>query len=267
MSFNSNIILVKNIKMDKKYRNVLSYSETEMLELCRANKSIELTKYSFIRDKKQSIKVEYPYDACLACNYIAFQNTDYSGKWFFAFIDRVNYLSNAVTEIEYTVDIWSTWFSYWTPQTCYVNREHVNDDTIGLHTIPENIDVGEVIQESTDTYTSLTDDYYFIMLCTYDLITNRNYSNLEFVNGNLFSSMIYIFDTATPVDMQNCIQDIAEKADINNIRNIFIAPKFLVDNLGIRKIEGNGGFRFIFILCFRFNNRNCKRTNRSSTTN
>ena len=47
MSFNSNIILVKNIKMDKKYRNVLSYSEAQMLELCRANKSIELTKYSF----------------------------------------------------------------------------------------------------------------------------------------------------------------------------------------------------------------------------
>ena len=45
----SRIILVKNIKMDRNYNNVLSYTEDEMLSLCQANKVAESNNYSFIR--------------------------------------------------------------------------------------------------------------------------------------------------------------------------------------------------------------------------
>lgn len=234
MSFNSNIILVKNIKMDKKYRNVLSYSEAQMLELCRANKSIELTKYSFIRDKKQSIKVEYPYDACLACNYIAFQNTDYSGKWFFAFIDRVNYLSNAVTEIEYTVDIWSTWFSYWTPQTCYVNREHVNDDTIGLHTIPENIDVGEVIQEAA--YEDTSYNYYWVAISSsWDIFKQSQFSGINIVNKSVWGKKVFLekYDAEGLKNLGLFLYKTASDKHIEDVGDIFLVPDICINQANL----------------------------------
>lgn len=34
----SKIILCKNIKLDREYKNVLDYTEQQMLALCRANK-------------------------------------------------------------------------------------------------------------------------------------------------------------------------------------------------------------------------------------
>lgn len=144
----SKIILAKNINIDKQYTNVLSYSEQEMLELCQSQTHLvaSANNYAFIRPTG-SIMAGFTYAQCLQANYIAFQNPDYSNKWFFAWIDDVIYKGDKNTEITFTVDAWSTWFDYWTKKTCFINRQHVNDDTIGLHTIPENLDVGEVIEE------------------------------------------------------------------------------------------------------------------------
>ena len=140
MSFSSKIIIAKNIKMDRDYNNVLSYSEADMLSLVQANQVASASDYSFIRPTKNRISTHFNYNQVLDCNYIAFQNKDYSNKWFFAWIDEVVYKNNgATTEIVFTVDEWSTWFDYWTKKPCFVVREHVSNDTIGLHTVPENI--------------------------------------------------------------------------------------------------------------------------------
>ena len=103
MARNGKIILAKNIKLDKEYQNVLTYSETDMLELVMDNSVASATDYSFIRETGR-IRTGFSYSTCLSANYMAFQNPDYNGKWFFAFIDKVNYISNGTSEIEYTVD-------------------------------------------------------------------------------------------------------------------------------------------------------------------
>ena len=87
---NSKILLVKNIHIDRQYTNVLSYSEAQMLELCQANLVAQADNYSFLRPTG-SIMAGFTYAQCLQANYIAFQNPDYSNKWFFAWIDDVIY--------------------------------------------------------------------------------------------------------------------------------------------------------------------------------
>lgn len=148
MARNSRIIICKNIKLDKEYNNVLSYNETKMLALCTANAVQQGTNYSFIRSSNNVISVGFSYNDCLKCNYMAFENLDYSNKWFFAFIDSVEYVSDGNSKIHYTIDEFSTWFDYWNPKTCFVIREHVSNDTIGLHTIPENVETGEYVVQS-----------------------------------------------------------------------------------------------------------------------
>lgn len=155
----SKIIIANNIKMDRDYNNVLSYSESNMLSLVQANQVASANNYSFIRKNKNRISTHFTYSQCLQCNYMAFQNTDYSGKWFFAWIDEVIYKNDGATEIVYTVDEWSTWFDYWQKKPCFVVREHVNDDTIGLHTVPENLSVDEVVAETIDEYNNFSDCY------------------------------------------------------------------------------------------------------------
>ena len=98
-TLNSEIILCKGIRLDKEYVNVLSYTENQMLTLCRssAHKVASSNDYSFIRTTG-NIFTNFTYSQCLQANYIAFQNKDYSNKWFFAFIDEVIWKGEANTE-------------------------------------------------------------------------------------------------------------------------------------------------------------------------
>ena len=41
-------------------------------------------------------------------------------------------------------DLWFVWFDI-TFKQCFVEREHVNDDTFGKHTVPEGLEYGEYI--------------------------------------------------------------------------------------------------------------------------
>lgn len=137
------VILASGIKLDRNYNNVLDYSETQMLNLVESKKVYEANDCSFIRKNRQYLALEVPYGTALRCNYLAFQNPDYSGKWFFGFITEVEYVSNKSTNVYFEIDDFATWYSYWQPSTCFVLREHVNDDTPGLHTVPESLETGE----------------------------------------------------------------------------------------------------------------------------
>ena len=92
MSLNSEIILCQGIKVDRDYVNVLSYSESDMVALCRSLALESASDYRFIRTQG-TLAVNFSYDNCVKANYIAFQNKDYSNKWFFAWIDDVKFNS------------------------------------------------------------------------------------------------------------------------------------------------------------------------------
>lgn len=225
----SQIILASNIHLDKSYTNVLSYSETNMLNLVNTNKVASATNYSFIRDRG-TIQTGFTYSQAISSNYMAFQNPDYNNKWFFAFIDKVIYKGNYNTEIEYTVDSWSTWFSYWTKKNCFVVRHHVNDDTIGLNTVPENLDIGEVIQENETEDLSYTTYYdYAVVSSTYDIDAEEQYDGISVYNNQIYGTKLYFFPTNSLVDLGINLGLFIKKTNSdgypNDIQDIFIVPR------------------------------------------
>lgn len=141
----SRVILAKDINVDKEYKSVLNYTEQQMLTLVQSKKVYEQDNFSFIRQDENRIKVDVSYGTALQANYIAFQNPNYSGKWFFAWITNVKYIGEDTTEIDFEVDEFSTWFDYWESNQCFVVREHTNNDTIGNNTQPENLELGEYV--------------------------------------------------------------------------------------------------------------------------
>lgn len=78
-------------------------------------------------------------------NYCIYQNTAYGNKWIYAFITEVEYYSNDTCGISIKTDYWNTWQHDITFQKSFVEREHVNDDTFGLHTIPEGLEYGDYV--------------------------------------------------------------------------------------------------------------------------
>lgn len=239
----SRIILAKNIKVDRNYNNVLSYSEDEMLSLCQTNKVIEADNYSFIRTN-QTILCGFDYEICLQANYIAFQNPDYSNKWFFAWIDEVNYKGDNNTEIVYTIDSWSTWFDYWQPQTCFVIREHVNDDTIGLHTINENLNVGEIIEETESEDVSLSQYTYLAISSSWNPATEKQFSGITVYNNQVFGNEIHLISMNPVSNLSNFLLYIKKTNSddhIEDIKDVFIIPDALITPSSLILNEGSIG--------------------------
>jgi len=221
---NSKLLICKNIKLDKSYKNVLSYNEQQMLSLCSSNDHLVRISenYSFIRNQNY-INTKFSYDDCLKCNYMAFQNPDYSNKWFFAFIDNVEYLGENSTRIYYTIDVFSTWFDYWDPSPCFVEREHVNDDTVGLHTIPEGLETGDYIINESNNLSNKMNLCYICVAVTY---VPDNTPQLDYegrVYNNIFSgNLLLLFRNAD--DCTRFIKCYDKMSRAEAITNIYMVP-------------------------------------------
>lgn len=242
---NSKILLVKNINIDRQYKNVLSYTETQMLELCQNNLVAQADNYSFLRPTG-TIMAGFTYAQCLQANYIAFQNPDYSNKWFFAWIDDVIYKGDKNTEITFTVDAWSTWFDKWNKKVCFINRQHVNDDTIGLHTLPENLDVGEVVQENNIEDLAYGNEYgYWIAVASnwkikdgstgaelLDGDKGTQYAGITVYDNTVFGTQLFFFhitSLSSFADLVLLLLRTNADGHIEDVENIFIVPDVAID--------------------------------------
>lgn len=220
---NSNIIICKNIKLDKSYKDVLNYNEQQMVSLCQANAVASANNYSFIRSERNVIKTSFSYNDALKCNYMAFQNPDYSNKWFFAFIDDVEYANDGTSRIKYTIDEFSTWFDYWNPEPCFVEREHVNDDSIGANTVPEGLECGEyVINASGDVETDLSATELICIGVSW-LPDNTPFATPNRVYAGVFSGVYYVLFKFTE-SASKFVQAMSDLGHLNDIVNIFMIP-------------------------------------------
>lgn len=260
---NSKIILVKNIHIDRQYTNVLSYSEAQMLELCQANLVAQADNYSFLRPTG-SIMAGFTYAQCLQANYIAFQNPDYSNKWFFAWIDDVIYKGDKNTEITFTVDAWSTWFDKWQKKTCFINRQHVNNDTIGLYTIPENLDVGEVVQESITEDLAYGNEYgYWIAVASNWKIKDGSTgaellesdkgtqnAGITVYDNTVFGTQLFFFHITELSSFANLVLLLLRTnvdGHIEDVENIFILPNVAIEQSKLKQHTASvGGQNFSF---------------------
>lgn len=242
---NSKILLVKNIHLDREYTNVLSYTESQMLELCSSNLVAQADNYSFIRSTG-SIMSGFTYEQCLQANYIAFQNPDYSNKWFFAWIDDVIYKGDKNTEIRFTVDAWSTWFDKWQKKVCFINRQHTNNDSIGANTLPENLDVGDVVQEVITEDSSYGNEYgYWIAVASnwkikdnstgneaLDVNKGIQYAGITVYDNTVFGTQLFFFnitELSSFTDLYLFLLRTNNDKHIADVENIFIVPDIAIE--------------------------------------
>lgn len=225
-TLNNRVIISKNIKIDKNYKNVLNYSENNMLELLLSNNHLvnQDNTYQFININNK-IRVNFSYQECLTANYIAFQNPNYSNKWFFSWIEHVEFKSQNCCEITYVVDAWSTWFDYWNQKPCYVIREHVNDDEIGLHTIPENLELGDYVLNSRKEDFMAEINNFAICMAVSELPDESvpPYTNNRVYNG-IFGGLYYL-GFNSPAECQNAIRIYDKLGKANAINSLFMIPK------------------------------------------
>lgn len=107
----------------------------------RLNNTFTEDTYTYIR-ANNSIRVNFNAEKLYQFNYCMYQNYNYTDvlnkrKWYYAFITEVNYINEQCTELVLEIDVIHTFWFDMHLEPCFVEREHVDDDTIGANIIPE----------------------------------------------------------------------------------------------------------------------------------
>ena len=240
---NSKVILSKNIKVDREMKNVLSYSPSQLINLMTDNTHLVASDdhCSFIRERG-TLQIDIDYSRVLGSNYMAYQNSDYSNKWFFCWIDEVLYKGNNNTEIVFTVDPFETFYSDLDFENAYVIREHVNNDTIGANTIPENLDTGDPIVKAQSQLPEfdVTNDWIAVESDAVPVEgTHPNklftsayyvfYNNMHVYNRIVSGKKLIFFTNVN--DLSCYLERLAYDDLIDHVTNIFMIPQMFFTGL------------------------------------
>lgn len=186
------------------------------------------------------LRVPALFDDIINYNYVMYRNDAYSNKWFYAYITGMEYVNDSVTDVSIATDVFQCWQFDLVYKRTFVEREHVNNDTIGLHTQPEGLQLGEMMinssnsilpsKEVTDhdgTAIQLGNTSYAIFFQVTEFLSGylpeaNQYSNLTY-NG-IFSGLKF-FACKNTSDAQYFIQQYASAGKSDAIVAIFLAPK------------------------------------------
>lgn len=136
--------------LENDYKNQLTFA-TKIAQEKYFNSTIikTLDNYTYIK-KDNVIKVGINIDEIIDCNYLFYKNTGFSNKIYYCFITKMEYINENCTAITIETDCFQTWYFDIRYKKCFVEREHVNDDTIGAHTIPEGLETGDYVDQYVD---------------------------------------------------------------------------------------------------------------------
>ena len=216
------------------YKHQLTFSNLQA-QLSYFNSKIEKTfdNYTYIKHDNM-IKVGENIDNIINCNYLFYKNTGFTNKYYFCFVTNMEYINENCTAIYFTTDVFQTWQFDINYHPCFVEREHVNDDTIGAHTVEENLNVGEVIEESETIDSSYTNEYgYFIgIMSGYtpkdgQSSGGKNYDGISVLNNVVSGLDLFLFKITDRASIFNVLFFLARTNDdgkINDIGNMFIIP-------------------------------------------
>lgn len=188
----------------------------------------------FSYQRKERI-IRYPehVDNLLGCNYVMYKNSAYSSKWFYAFITKMEYINDDRTDITIETDVMQTWLFDYHVKTSFIEREHVDSDNIGEHTVPEQLETGDYVINGKNKNASLL-THTIILACTVDLndyddalIGKGKYAGIGggYYNG-IYSGIKYYKVTAS--ECNRAIKALAETGQSDAIVSIFMCPSIFV---------------------------------------
>ena len=199
-------------------------------------------KFTYQR-KDNAIKLPELIDNLYGFNYVMYRNTNYSSKWFYAYITGFEYVNDSVTLVKIKTDVWQTWQFDLTYRSCFVEREHVNNDGVGLHTVPEDVELGEYVKNSvtgTPTIGKFENFLYAVGLSELiGTITDANDNEIEpaaRING-MPQGLYYMFTDSTS-NLQGIVDMYDDAGKSDAIYTMFIFPKDLLYSGGTYAYKG-----------------------------
>lgn len=225
---NSKIYLLRNVPLDITQEHTIYWATAAAQATYFASKAkYTYDAQSYQRANRGTLRISALADNLYDCNYLMFQNTSFGTKWFYAFIKSVNYINNAVTEVEYVLDELQTWWFDYSFTDSFIVREHVTNDQIGDNLQPENLELGEYVIKNR-YIVDYSSDMSIIVAATFDTSYQKTPTTQY---SGLFSGLHFNAFPDTAQGRQDAAQFILGAGDqVSGIVAIFYAPTAFISN-------------------------------------
>lgn len=132
---NSIVQLFKGINLDNRYMHTIYFANASAQNTWFTGKVYRTyQQQSYTRYTRNQIKLAADTTELLGVTYLRFMNDRAVDKWFYAFVNAIEYLNEGTALITYEIDVMQTWFMQGgSIRPCMVEREHVSDDTFGTN--------------------------------------------------------------------------------------------------------------------------------------
>lgn len=157
-----------------------------------------------------------------------YKNTEYSDKYYYAYITEIKYINDNMTEMKIQTDVFQTWQFDFIYKKSFIERKHVTDDIIGRYTLLEPVTTGEYVVNEYDYYSEFDEDLYVIqateLISPYDTLYNDYYVT-DFA-GIPMAGWTYMLDSVAEV--KELISGYNTAGKISAIYNAYMIPKICV---------------------------------------
>lgn len=156
-----------------------------------------------------------------------YQNSNFSSKWFYAFVTSVEYVNPEMTAVTIETDVVQTWMFDYTVHKTFIERETVANDALYAHTLPEALEYGP-IKIASESFS--TGGKYYTVLAYFDGKEGQGGT----LFNNVFSGVQYeIYDTSTTTGLtalNSRLAEIDKDGLADNVVGMFLIPNFFRTN-------------------------------------
>lgn len=226
MARNITEVRLLNVPLENDYLHTLYFgskaAQESYFKSCTIANGVN-TDFSYQR-KDNVIRWCYDVDSIIGANYVMYKNSSYTDKWYYAFITSMDYINDGRTDIHIETDVIQTWLFDYTVKHSFVEREHVNDDTIGLHTVDEQLELGEFVVNETIKFGSSEElnEFYYVLGTTADPATGEDLTGGGKYNGIYSGVKYYRYKDSAGINA--ALKKLAEEGKVDSITGLFLAP-------------------------------------------
>lgn len=224
------VIICQNVPLDNTYTDTLTFVNEAAQEAYFKSKGvITLTNMSPIR-MQNAIRIPRNAQVIYSCNYLMFQNANFGSKWFYCFINDIQFQNVNMATVTFELDVMQTWKFDYTVKPSFVLREHTNDDTIGANLVDENLEYGDYVFKDLLPTTWLNENYKIVIATTFNKSVEPAYGTMY---SGIYSGLEYnVFDITEAAEATGMLIKLDAAGKSSAVVSVFMMPGNFVSFAG-----------------------------------
>lgn len=234
-TFATRVKYLSGVPLDNLYENSINFSSADTQAAYFSGLAVQLeeTEMQMIKDFNYTIRSSFSYAQLQNVNYIMYQNSGISLKWYYGFVTDIRYIADGMTEVDFEIDVLQTWHFDYTLKECFIERQHSATDVAGDNILDDNLELGDFRYYDLGIPDGFND---YMIYATY---VNNDYASDPQTFGNIYSGLKITNGYSNPGTFEDWLgNQLTEHPD--SVLSIFMFSHPTNDTFTVEKDFSNG---------------------------